>query len=299
MRPVLLSVIGLVAVGVGGSLRAQDEPVFSGPQVSEQVPGFEMTAVHGGEAGASVDVVEMAGKNPLLVVFVHERTRPAFGLMNAVARFAETRKEKNLTTAVTMLSADPTETESWLKRVGRNLPKKTLIGFSPDGQEGPGSWGLNRNVAVTIIVANEGKVTANFALVQPSVAQDGPKILKAVVDVTGGGDVPDIARFGNRMRTAAANGPDGNLRNLLRPVINKQATEKEVEKAAAAVEEYVEKHADAKKQIGQISNRIIDAGRLETYGTPKAQEYLKKWAAAFGEKQDKDSDDRKERSVGK
>ena len=53
-----------------------------------------------------------------------------------------------------------------------------------------------------------------------------------------------------------------------------------VEAAAKAVEE----HANAKgneafrKEIGRIANTIIDAGKLDNYGTPKAQEYLKKWA---------------------
>ena len=55
-----------------------------------------------------------------------------------------------------------------------------------EGKEGPGSYGLNRNVTLTILVGKEGKVTANFALVQPSTQADLPKILEEVAKVAGG-----------------------------------------------------------------------------------------------------------------
>ena len=40
--------------------------------------------------------------------------------------------------------------------------------------------------ALTVLVAKENKVTANFALVQPSLAVDAPRIGKALVDLVGG-----------------------------------------------------------------------------------------------------------------
>jgi len=46
------------------------------------------------------------------------------------------------------------------------MADKAPTGISPDGEEGPGSYGLNRKMTLTILVANKGKVTANFALVQ-------------------------------------------------------------------------------------------------------------------------------------
>jgi len=41
-------------------------------------------------------------------------------------------------------------------------------------------------VTVTVLVAKDDKVTANFALVQPSVAVDAPKIIEAIVAAVGG-----------------------------------------------------------------------------------------------------------------
>ena len=42
-------------------------------------------------------------------------------------------------------------------------------------------------MSLTVLVGKEGVVSANFALVQPSVQADGPKILKAIVDALGRG----------------------------------------------------------------------------------------------------------------
>ena len=37
-------------------------------------------------------------------------------------------------------------------------------------------------------------------------------------------------------------------------------------------------------RAGRIGNTIINAGKLDNYGTAKAQGYLKKWAKEYGEK---------------
>jgi hypothetical protein len=300
----------LLSVMFSCMVMADDETpeVFSGPQPGEQIPGFAIQGVRGDEAGKSIDLVGQAKRGPLLIVFFHERSRPAFGLANTVARFAETKAEKGLISGIVFLTADATETENWLKAVNANLPKKTQIGISPDGLEGPGTLGLNRNVALTVIVANEEKVTANFALRQPSVDVDGPKIFKAIVDVTGGGDVPEVSSFSGSGRMAAqrkSNGKwlestdqeraDVKLRQFLRPVINQSASEDEVLEAAAKVEEEAASDAAFRTRVFQAATRIIEAGKLKDYGTPKAQEFLSKWAVDF-EPSKADAEKPKERS---
>ena len=70
------------------------------------------------------------------------------------------------------------------------MPGGVPVGISTDGQEGPGAYGLNRKVQMTILVGKDDKVTANFALVQPSAAADGPRIAQAIVDALGGGKGP-------------------------------------------------------------------------------------------------------------
>ena len=355
------------------------DTVFSGPQVGEKLPPFIMTGVHGEQAGAKIDVVSQAKGDPLLIIFFHERTRPAFGLMNAITRYAATRKKDKLTVGVCMLTDDPTSEEAWMKGVSRHLTEGVTYGISTDGVEGPGAYGLNRNVALSILIGKENRVTANFALVQPSIQADGPKILQELVNVLGGGPAPDIADYGPQrymdaprmrrdpklaqllrsLRNADSQGiqksiadieayikdkpgaqrllgqtaarlartselsnervaatihqwakkygrrarqnqsdntqQDPKLRPLLAPLIRKNATAADVDKAAKEVEDYIAKHEKAKQQVGQISRRIVNSGRLATYGTPTAQAYLRKWAKEYGDETDTPSSQKEAR----
>jgi hypothetical protein len=159
---------------------------FSGPQVGEKVTPFKIRGVLGDDAGKELNLVETAAGKPLLLLFVHEVNRPSVGLARLIGDYAASRKADGLTTGVILLSADATMSEEWVKRASGALPKGVAIGVSTDGAEGPGAYGLNRKVQVTALVAKDNKVTANFALVQPSVQADGPKIAEAIVAAVGG-----------------------------------------------------------------------------------------------------------------
>lgn len=302
------ALICVLLVASAYSLVAADESqeVFSGPQPGEQVQSLTVSGVRGEDSGKSVDLIKKSTHGPLLIVFFHEKTRPAFALTNTVAKFAETRVDKGLTAGIVYLTADATETENWLKTVNANLPSKTFLGVSPDGLEGPGSWGLNRNVAVTVVVANEDKVTANFALLQPSVDVDGPKIFQAIADVTGGGPIPDVAEFSGsrgmaeRGREAKRSDKekeklDSKLRQFLGPVIARTANEEDVNHAAAKVEEEAATDPAFRERVLQSVTRIIEAGKLPDYGTPKAQEFLAKWAKEFAEPVKDDAGEQKDK----
>ncbi|HUG89506.1 MAG TPA: hypothetical protein VML55_01645 [Planctomycetaceae bacterium] len=266
-----------------------DEAVFSGPQPGEKLPAFKVRGVYAAAAGKDVDFVAQAGGGPLVLVFVHERTRPAFGIVRALMNYDRQRRldeslrgTDDLTLGVIWLTADATETEKWLGVVKQYLGEDAPVGISLDGAEGPGSYGLNRNVALTILVADEGRVAANFALVQPSLQADVPKVLDAIVKVAGG-RMPDLRRLDGEKRPAPrpmAELPD-ELAGMLRRLIRKDAGDEQVARAAREIEAYFEKHKDAGPQVGRIARRIIDAGRLENYGTPKAREQLKTWAEKY------------------
>ncbi len=160
-----------------------------------------------------------------------------------------------------------------------------IIGISPDGREGPGSYGLNRNVTLTILVAKDNKVSANFALVQPSLQVDMPKVLESVVKVAGG-KLPKIAELEGMPAMARGEAkPSGNeppnLRPLIAPLIKLGATDQAVDQAAAAIEKQAAEDPATRKEVARIANTIINAGKLENYGTPHAQQYLQKWAKEF------------------
>ena len=267
------------------AVRGADKPIFSGPQVGEKLASFKVKGIYDDDAGKELDYIKKAAGKTMFVVFVHKRTRPSFGVTKTLMEYAATRKKDGLFSAIVFLPEDATETENWLKRVRYAMPKKTPIGISVDGQEGPGSYGLNRNVTLTILVAKKNKVTANFALVQPSVQADVPKVLKAVVKQIGG-KVPTLAQLGVRKYRRKAGQKneeqqDPKLRGLISPVIQKSATPEEVDKAASKLEKYVAEHPKTRIQVGDIARRIINAGKLENYGTKRAQEYLQKWAKEY------------------
>ena len=75
--------------------------------------------------------------------------------------------------------------------------------IAPGGAEGPGNYGLNRNVTLTILAANEGKVTANFAIVQPN-ETNAPRVLAAVAKLVG-----KPAPTAEEIRAELGSGPRG------------------------------------------------------------------------------------------
>ncbi len=259
------------------------EEVFSGPQVGEKLPSFRVRGVLGDIAGKEVDFVKTAGGKPIVLVFVHDVNRPSIGLTRILTGYTVGRAKDGLMTGVVLLDDDATEAENTLKRMSHALTQGAPTGVSLDGREGPGSYGLNRNVTLTILIAKEGKVTANFALVQPSLQADLPKILKAIVAVAGG-TAPKLEELAGmpQMRQPAAGEPDPELRGLIRPLIQRDATPEAVDKAAAAVEEYIQTNEAARRDVGRIARTIVESGKLSNYGTERAQEHLRKWAKEHG-----------------
>ena len=266
---------------------AADEEVFSGPQVGEKLVGFKVLGAYDDLAGKEVDFVTAAGDKPIMLVFVHDPiTRPSASVTRAVAAYAEKHKEK-LASAVIMLKDDKSAAEEFLKRARGSLKLNVQVGISPDGVEGPGAYGLNRNVSLTILVGNKGKVAANFALIQPSTT-DGPRVLGEVAKLIGQKpptqEEVDQLAFGGR-RYAGKDQRRGKVtipRELLAPVINKQATDEELRTAVAKVEEYVAGNKERQLALGTVAARVANSGKLENYGTPAAQEQLKKWAKEYG-----------------
>lgn len=277
----LLFVALMLATSI--TIAADEDPVFSGPQAGEKVTTFKTRFVLGENAGQQFDVVTTAEGKPVLIIFVHEVTRPSVGLTRLLMNYAEKRAADGLHPAVVFLTDDATQTETWMKRAQHALPRNVPVGISVDGKEGPGAYGLNRAMTMTVLVAKDNAVTANFALVQPSVQADGPKILKAIVDALGGGEVPTLASLGGerymRRNAPADDLPSPRLAELLRAVIQKTANDEQVDAAAQKVDDYMAENEPAKKQVQQIARRIVDAGKLENYGTAKAQAHIRRWAA--------------------
>ncbi len=310
----VFSASNLPAVAQVASDTTPDQPaIFSGPQVGETLPPLIVRGAFEPVAGQDIDPVQDAGQRPLILIFIHDVNRLAIGLTRTVSQYAHARAGDGLASAVILLDDDPTTAEETLKRIRHALTDRVTHAVSIDGREGPGSYGLNRNVTLTILVAKEGKVTANHAIVQPSLQFDLPKILTSIIGVVGG-PAPNPADLLESLNMAPANRPQRqastqrqaaqtppDMRSLLIPLIRKNASDEQVDQAAAEIEKRVSEDAAIKKEIARISTTIANSDKLENYGTPRTQFYLKKWAKEFGEAKndsadketsDQDSDDK-------
>jgi hypothetical protein len=257
------------------------EQVFSGPQVGERIAPFSIRLALGEQSGEVYDPASSAQGKPLLLVFVHEVTRPSVALMRTVTDYGHSLANQGLQSAVILLSPDPAEAEAFVRRAQHALPSSVPLGISLDGLEGPGAYGLNRNVMLTVLVCKDDRVTDNFALVQPSLQVDGPKIGRAIQKVLGHDHEPTLEEMGVERARSGAMG-DERFRELMRGVIDRQASDEMVRAAAERVEQAAADNEALRRRIGDAARRIVEAGKLEDYGTPTAQEWLKKWADKFG-----------------
>ncbi len=265
---------------------AAQEKLFSGPQVGEKLPPFKVRGFFDQAAGKELDFVTQAGGKPIVLVFVHDFNRMSATMTRFITAEAGDRKKKyGLEAGVIWLADDVTEAEIVLKRSGHALWRQAPLGISLDGKEGPGSYGLNRNVTLTILVGKDGKVVANFPLVQPSLQADWDKIIEAIAKADGGPktkleDSP--AAKDMPLKKPVAQQDDPKVVGLLRQIIQRTGQPEAVEKAATALEEYMKQNEAARKDVGRRASMIVNGGKVENYGIPKAQEYLRKWAKEYG-----------------
>jgi hypothetical protein len=199
-----LVVFGLVRFDGWAQERTPEKPkdkpaekqaaIFSGPQVGEKLAPFKVRGVFDADAGKELDFVKQANGKPIVLIFVHEANRPSLGLTRVLTGYTVSRAKDGLVTGVVMLNDDATKAEEKLKQQRHAMTPNAPTAISLDGVEGPGSYGLNRNVTLTILVGKDNQVTANFALVQPSIQADLPKILQEIVRVAGG-EVPTLEQL--------------------------------------------------------------------------------------------------------
>ncbi len=279
---------------------AADDPVFSGPQPGEKLTPFNVVSVYGDSAGQEVDPVAVAKGKPMLLIFVHKLTRPGMALTRGLTAYAKSKSKQGVASGIVWLDDDKAKAEAYLNRAKKSLNFVVPVGVSVDGGEGPGAYGLNRNVELTILVANDNTVTANFALVQPSVSE-APKIashLAKLLDQPAptAQEIQKLAYPGQRMqgrpnmrrgddkppaRDEAARRP-GELRGLMTNVIASDISEEELRAAVKAVDNWVGDKKERRAQLVRMANAVLQRG----LGSEMAQDSLKAWrdSASSGEK---------------
>jgi hypothetical protein len=265
------------------------DPVFSGPQAGEAATPFKVLNLTGEGAGNERQVNPDAAT---ALVFVQGMERSLVPLLRVVDQYGAARKER-IKTEVVFLFADRLAGEQRAKAVAGSLKLQSRVSLSLDGIEGPGNYGLNKECLMTIVVTKDGKVTDNFALVQPGIA-DAPKVVAALARTFGDDSPPSIEQLSGRpagregadrpMRPAAAKGKDpfpgavpadeklvGLLRRFIRPT-NDDAT---VDQVLQEVRAHIKGNAELRKQAIDGWTRVLHFG--DHYGT----EYSRKVGRAF------------------
>lgn len=260
------------------------ETLFSGPQPGEPAEGFEVLGVFPPLENQKFDFLAQAKDKPLLLIFVHDLNRQSIGFTRILGNYAASRASDGLETGIVWLDDDTTNAIATLRRTQHAFPKNVPVGISVDGREGPGSYGLNRKSTLTILLLEKNKTIANHALIQPSLQADLPIVLQTIVAKIGG-QVPPMESLEGmpRMESASTNEPP-NLRPWLTPIIRRDASDESIVEAATKLETFLQDNPAAQKEIGRITSTILNAGKLENYGTPKTQSYFKKWASQYGPK---------------
>lgn len=288
LRCTLACILISLFCGVGFA----DDPVFSGPQAGEPLVPLKVLAVHGDDAGKEVDPVAAADGKPTLMVFVHKKTRPGLALALGITRFATTLEGTAAT--IIWLDDDKAAAENYLTGVAKSsLQFAVPVGISLDGGEGPGAYGLNRNVELTIIVADDNKVVSNFALVQPSVTE-GPAIVGELAKLVGK-EPPTMEEFQSvayagrgrmanrnreKMKKPGSAPVRGNaLRELMRKVIAADASESDLRAAVKAIESWVGEDKGRQMQLGRMAGMVLERGM----GSPMAKKQIKTWHEEYGQ----------------
>ena len=258
---------------------AADTP-FSGPQTGEKLMPLKVALAYGTSKGTEIDLVQAAAGRPTLLVLVQGANRPAARLTRILLNYAEMRSQDGLYAAAVWLADDRSGAEQYLQQAVSWWGVGVPVGVSLDGVEGPGAYGLNRNVNVTVLVGVKGVVTANFALVQPS-EKDAVKILGEVVKRIGG-RVPTTAEVlflsapTRKLPEAKfqVTSPDVKFRRLICDLL--AAPEKKAaEKAAVALEQYVGQDAALRATLTRVA-MMLTRGRTRVGSLP-ATPYLRRW----------------------
>ncbi len=285
----------LLLLALSGSRLVGAEPVFSGPQAGEKLTGFKVMELTGAEAGKERDPIADNAGAPTALVFVHGIERSLVPLLRAVETYGASNRSR-LKTEVVFLAADRLAGEQRVKAAAGSLKLQSRVGLSPDGAEGPGNYGLNKDCLMTILGARSNVVVTNFALVQPGIA-DAPAVIAALAKLCGDTNPPTAeailaqASAGRgammaRGQTNRAEGKsadpfpgavptDAKLQGLLRSFIRPTNDDAKVDAVLAEVKEHLKDNADLKQQAIDGWTRVLHFG--DRYGTA----YSRKVGAEF------------------
>lgn len=245
----------------------------SGPQVGDKLPDFKAHAHAGPDAGKEFKLHDRTKGGPTLVIFMHGPsevgiTRPGLQFLRPVDKFAADNEK--LATQIVWITGDKEKTEGFLKRAETSLSLKSPVSICLEGgKDGPATYGLNDKVQITVLVAKDNKVLANFALSDPN-ANDSRKVIVAVAKLLGK-DPPKEEKKVEKKRPDARS---AELQKLMRQMIQKDNSEDAVKRIADEMKKWAGRDEKKLAELRDYARLVV---RL-AYGNEHAQAALKKLA---------------------
>jgi hypothetical protein len=150
----------VVALALAGAASA--EPVASGPQTGQKVPGsFKPINITGPNAGSRECLYCKFGPRPVVMVFAREASPAAAALVKKLDAATAAHQDDCLCSCVIFLS-DSKELPAALKSIVEKEGIKSTI-LAIDGPDGPASYKIAAEADVTVILYSHHVVKANHA----------------------------------------------------------------------------------------------------------------------------------------
>lgn len=173
------AIVVAAALALAGAGSAAD-PIKSGPQVGENIPGaFHPLNVTGPNADEKYCLVCKNSVNPVAMIFAREVSAPLTTLIKKLDEATEKNSSKRMGSFVVFCN----DSEGLTKQLRQMARKEKLqqIVLSIDEPTGPEEFKVAKDADVTVVLYNEFKVKANHAFRKGELTEKD--IEKIVADV--------------------------------------------------------------------------------------------------------------------
>lgn len=159
--------------------------VKSGLSVGQEVGPFDVTKLAGAESDGQKIGQQLCyrcknGARPQVMIFTRSSDEKVVAFVKKIDASLEKNSDKQLRAFVNYLGESKDAAADAAKKLA-STTKATNVPFvvPNEFENGPEDYGLNSKAEVTVLVAKDGKVTANYAFAKGS-QLDADKILKDV-----------------------------------------------------------------------------------------------------------------------
>ena len=170
MTSILLTAAAQADDAKSDKQKKQPKPIRSGLRAGEFIAPFHVTKLAGAkedgiEAGEETCYVCRNGGRPQVLIFSRSTDKPVAKLVQAVDKALEQNEDLQLRAVVSLLGEDPDELEEAAGKFAKDSKTKRVPFVLPfEFENGPEDYAIHEKAEVTVMLAVEGKVAANFAV---------------------------------------------------------------------------------------------------------------------------------------